>query len=313
MKDPYTVLGLRRDASAEDIKTSYRRLARELHPDRRPGDARSEEKFKHVSAAYALLSNAETRERYDRGEIDASGAPKGRRASSSHGPSAFREGAHARRNPFDRFFRDRASNPGIKINGANVDYTLKVEFLEAARGAIKNVGMTNGKRLKVTIPPGTREGQTLRLRGQGMPGLGGGEAGDALVEISVEQHPLFRVDGDDIRAELPVTLPEAVLGGRVKAETIDGPVMVTVPEGSNTATTLRLKGKGLTKGTDKRGDHFAILKIVLPARPDPELVEFVRSWNARYPYQVRDEAGTNAAASTRSASKARATPPDDEN
>ncbi len=295
MKDPYMVLGLRRGASAADIKASYRRLARELHPDRHPGDSRSEEKFKHVSAAYALLSNAEMRERYDRGDIDASGAPKGRRASS-HGA-----GANARRNPFDRFFRDRAANPGIKINGANVDYTLKVEFLEAARGTVKNVGMTNGKHLKVTIPPGTREGQILRLRGQGMPGLGGGEAGDALVEIAVQPHPVFRADGDDIRAELPVTLAEAVLGGRVQAETIDGPVMVTIPEGANTGTTLRLKGKGLAKGAEKRGDHFAVLKILLPAHPDPELIEFVRAWSARRPYKVRDEADAPGDADARSA------------
>jgi len=283
MKDPYAVLGVQRGASAEEIKTSYRRLARELHPDSRPGDARAEEKFKHVSAAYALLSNAEMRERYDRGEIDASGTPKRRKPS----PGAS---THARRNPFDRFFRDRNAHAGIKVNGANVDYTLKVDFLDAARGTVKNVGMTNGKRLKVTIPPGTRSGQILRLRGQGMPGLGGGEAGDALVEITVDPHPLFRAEGDDIHAELPVTLAEAVLGGRIQAETVDGPVMVTVPEGSNTGTTLRLRGKGLAKGDDRRGDHFAVLKVVLPAQPDPELVEFVRAWNARHPYRVRDEA-----------------------
>jgi DnaJ-class molecular chaperone len=285
MKDPYAMLGLRRGASAEEIKTSYRRLARELHPDRRPGDARAEERFKHVSAAYALLSDAETRAKYDRGEIDVSGTPKGRRASP---------GAHARRNPFDHFFRDRGAHAAIKVNGANVDYTLKIDFLEAARGAIKNVGMTNGKRLKVAIPPGTRSGQILRLRGQGMPGLGGGAAGDALVEITVEPHPAFRVDGDDVRAEIPVTLAEAILGGRVLTETIDGPVRVTIPEGSNTGTTLRLKGKGLAKDGNKRGDHFAVLKILLPARSDPELVEFIRAWSSKRPYSVRDESADEA-------------------
>ncbi|MCC7017636.1 MAG: J domain-containing protein [Rhodospirillales bacterium] len=290
MKDPYAVLGLRRGASAEEIKASYRRLARELHPDRRPGDARAEEKFKHVSAAYALLSDSEMRKRYDRGEVDASGAPRGRRgASSPFGASSSREGAQARRHPFDRFFRDRATNAGIKVNGANVDYTLAIKFLEAARGAVKHVSMTNGKRLKVTIPPGTRAGQVLRLRGQGMPGLGGGAPGDALVEVAVQPHPVFQADGDDIRAELPVTLAEAVLGGRVEVETIDGPVVVTIPEGANTGTILRLKGKGLAKDADRRGDHYAVLKIVLPPRPDPELVEFVRAWNARRPYKVRPD------------------------
>jgi len=287
MKDPYAVLGLRRGASAEEIKATYRRLARELHPDRRPGDARAEEKFKHVGAAYALLSDAETRARYDLGEIDASGAPRARRGASS----PFGTAASGRRHPFDRFFRDRAAHAaGIKVDGANVDYTLKIKFLEAARGVVKHVSMTNGKRLKVTIPPGTRAGQVLRLRGQGMPGLGGGATGDALVEIAVQPHLVFRADGDDIHAELPVTLGEAVLGGRVEAETIDGPVVVTIPEGANTGTILRLKGKGLAKGADRRGDHYAVLKIVLPSRPDPDLVEFVRAWNARRPYKVRSQA-----------------------
>jgi DnaJ-class molecular chaperone len=127
-----------------------------------------------------------------------------------------------------------------------------------------------------------------------MPGLGGGAAGDALVEITVEPHPAFRVDGDDVRAEIPVTLAEAILGGRVLTETIDGPVRVTIPEGSNTGTTLRLKGKGLAKDGNKRGDHFAVLKILLPARSDPELVEFIRAWSSKRPYSVRDESADEA-------------------
>ena len=292
MKDPYSVLGLRRGASPEEIKATYRRLARELHPDRRPDDARAEEKFKHIGAAYALLSDSEKRKRYDRGEIDPSGATRARRGASS--PSGAAAGSE-RRNPFDRFFRERATrDAGIKINGANVDYTLKIEFVEAARGVVKHVNMANGKRLKVSIPPGTHAGQVLRLRGQGMPGLGGGTGGDALVEIAVEPHPVFRADGNDIRAELPVTLVEAVLGGRAEVETIDGPVVVTIPEGANTGTILRLKGRGLVKSGDKRGDHYAVLKVVLPSQLDPELVEFVRAWSARYPYKVRSQAGKPA-------------------
>ncbi|MBM3566007.1 MAG: J domain-containing protein [Alphaproteobacteria bacterium] len=295
MKDPYSVLGLKRGASAADIKAAYRRLARELHPDRQPGDARAEEAFKRVSAAYTLLADEETRGRYDRGEIDAAGQPK--RPRPQHGG-----GGHAgRRHPFDRFFRDRAqggkeggkegnrAHAGIKVNGANVDYKLKVGFIDASTGALKNVGMTNGKRLKVTIPPGTRHGQVLRLRGQGMPGLGGGENGDALVEVEVEAHPTFRADGDDVHAEVSVTLPEALLGGRIQVETVDGPVRVTVPPESNTGTILRLKGKGLPRDDDTRGDHYAILKVILPARFDAELADFVRSWSERNPYSVRAE------------------------
>ena len=319
MKDPYAVLGLRRGASPEEIKASYRRLARESHPDRHPGDARAEEKFKLLSVAYALLSDAALRARYDRGEVDASGAPRGPRGAQAHaGPAA----GSGRRHPFERFFRDRANSAGIKVNGANVDYTLKIKFIEATRGTVKHVGMINGKRLKVTIPPGTRDGQILRLRAQGMPGLGGGASGDALVEIAVQPHPHFRADGDDIHAELPVTLGEAILGGRAQVETIAGPVVVTLPEGSNTGTILRLKGKGLLKGEDKRGDHYAILKIVLPSRPDPELAEFVRAWNARRPYKVRADAGAPADDDVRPPAKpgptadapsgaTRAHPPDD--
>ncbi len=308
MKDPYSVLGLDRDATAAEIKTAYRKLARELHPDHQPGNARAEEKFKHVSAAYSLLSDAQSRARYDLGEIDASGAPRRPRATAS---------GSGRRNPFDKFFRDhdpratgRDHDPraakrdhdsrddsrfkrhaGIKVNGASVDYTLRISFIEAARGAIKNVGMTNGKRLKVSIPPGTRDGQVLRLRGQGMPGLGGGASGDALVEIAVEPHPMFHAEGDDVRAETPVTLAEAVLGGRIQADTVDGPVMVTVPAEANTGTILRLKGRGLARGDGTRGDHYAILKVVLPAQFDVEFKDFVRAWSERHPYAVRTEPG----------------------
>ena len=293
MKDPYSVLGLDRDAGAAEIKTAYRRLARELHPDHQPGNARAEERFKHVAAAYSLLSDAETRARYDRGEVDASGAPKRPRAAAASGAGS------TRRNPFDKFFRDHTTRAGgIKVNGANVDYTLKIKFVEAAQGAVKNVGMTNGKRLKVTIPPGTRDGQVLRLRGQGMPGLGGGGTGDALVEIAIEPHPTFRVEGDDIHADVPITLAEAVLGGRVHVETVDGAVMVTVPAEANTGTLLRLKGKGLVRGDGTRGDHYAILKVVLPSRPDAELVDFVRAWTEGHPYTVRGEPAQPAAADT---------------
>ncbi len=270
MKDPYKVLGIGRNTGQGGVKAAYRKLARDLHPDRSPDDPKAEEKFKTLSAAYALLSDPDKRARYDRGEIDAEGNPR-------HMGSPRRgAGKRAGGSPFDDFFRGRQKRwgQGLKIKGADITYTLGVDFLDAARGATKRVSMANGKTLDVVIPPGTRDGQTLRLKGQGTMGLGGGPAGDALVEIQVVPHPLFKRQGDNIHVDLPVSLPEAVLGGKVEAPTIDGPVSVTVPAGSNTGTKLRLKGKGLWRSAKKRGDQYVTLQVVLPRKKDKDLEHF---------------------------------------
>lgn len=276
MRDLYDILGLARGASAEDIKKAYRRLARERHPDRDPDNPEAETAFKELAAAYALLSDPKKRARYDRGEIDATGAPKTR-------PRAGR-GAGAR--PSDRPFRGRT---GVKVDGTDVAYALSVSFRDAARGATHHIDLTNGKRLKVTIPPGTRQGRILRLKGQGMPGIGGGRDGDALVEVQVEPDPVFRAEGDDVHIDLAVTLAEAVLGARVPAPTVDGPVALTVPAGSNTGTVLRLKGKGLPHSGGGRGDQYVRLSVVLPPKPDAEFTEFVRAWSAKNPYPARPD------------------------
>jgi len=277
MKDPYEILGVARNASREQIRKAYRQKARELHPDRHPDDPEADNRFKDVTAAHDLLSDSKKRKAFDHGGTDMYGN-RNQRARAGSG-----------KHPFDRFFRQRTGRGGggFKVRGANVSYVLTIDFLEAARGATKRINMTNGKRLAVTVPPGTEDEQVLRLQGQGMAGTGGGANGDALVEIRVTPHPLFRPDGKNIHIDLPITLQEAVLGGKVEAPTVDGPVAVTVPEGANTGTVLRLKGKGLAKGNGARGDQYVELQVVLPPPGNAEFKKFVQGWAPHNPYEVR--------------------------
>lgn len=288
MRDPYTVLGVSRNAPQSEIKKAFRELARRLHPDRAPDDPGAEERFKDVSRAYEILSDPKKRAEYDDG-----GPSYG---TSGYSGARGRPGGAGRRwrnesNPFEDFFRRRAARErtGIKVKGANVSYNLRVDFLDAARGAKKRVKMANGRKLDVTVPPGTMDGQTFRLKGQGLAGIGGGEAGDALVEIEVAPHDFFRRDGNNIRVEIPVTLQEAVAGGKIDAPTIDGDVSLTLPEGSNTGTVLRLKGKGLVTGNGGRGDQYVTLKVILPKKPGKALLDFIREWGPKNPYSVRDK------------------------
>jgi DnaJ-class molecular chaperone len=282
MTDPYETLGVSKTASADDIQKAYRNLAKKLHPDLNPGDKSAEEKFKDVSAAYDLLGDAEKRGRYDRGEIDAQGAEKPQRRyyrdfadRGEAGPFTSDRG-FADLNDADilsEIFGRRGAT--MKMRGGDVRYHLAVDFLSAVNGAKPQLALPDGSEITVTIPPGTRDGQVLRLKGKGRPGYNGGEPGDALIEIEVRPHPVFKRDDDDIRIELPITLAEAVLGGKVKAPTTTGAVMLTVPKGANSGTVLRLKGKGIAKTQGGHGDQYVTLKVVLPDRPDPELEEFV--------------------------------------
>jgi DnaJ-class molecular chaperone len=285
MRDPYEVLGVKRDASAEEIKKAYRRLAKKLHPDLNPGNASAAAKFKDVSAAYDLLSDTEKRARFDRGEIDASGAERPERhfyRAYAEGPEGTKYGGPG----FDAedLFADlfgRARGREFKARGADTSYVLPVSFIEAAAGAKKRVTMPDGKTIEVTIPPGTEDRQTLRLKGQGQPGFGGGPPGDAYIEIHIQPHAFFTRKDNDIHLELPVGLAEAVLGGKITVPTVDGEVVMTVPRGSNTGTTLRLKGRGvLDRRSQQRGDQYVKLKVVLPDPPDPELARFVEGWSA---------------------------------
>jgi len=292
MNNPYKILGVPPNASAETIKKAYRKLARENHPDLDHGNTTAEEKFKQISTAYDLLSDPTKRGQYDRGEIDGLGSKK---AGTRHGGSGFGGsgfggfGGFGRGNPFQN--RGGPGGRGLKVNGADVEYALNLGFLESAKGGVKHITTTNGKRLKVTVPAGIADEAMLRLKGQGMPGFGGGKAGDALVEISVKPDPMFRREETDILLDLSVTLPEAVLGAKIEVPTIDGPVSVTVPPGSNTGTILRLKGKGMPLGNasktpEQRGDQYITLKVMLPKNPDPEFIEFVKNWAPNHPYEA---------------------------
>lgn len=297
MKDPYTVLGVSRNATPEDLKKTYRRLAKKLHPDLNPGNKSTEQQFKEVTAAYELLSDPEKRQRFDRGEIDASGAERAPRGYTySHSSSEPRgQGAPEGFSVEDilaeilgQGFRGGGFRGAFRQRGADTQHILRIPFLEAALGAKKRITLPDGRTLDLTIPPGIESGQTLRLKGQGQPGRGGGPAGDAYIEIDVEPHPFFLRKGRDIHVEVPVTLPEAVLGAKITVPTIHGPVSLKVPRGSNSGSILRLKGKGLPASQgNAAGDQYAKLRIVLPDTPDPELVQFLERWAERHAYDVR--------------------------
>ncbi|PCI41466.1 MAG: molecular chaperone DnaJ [Rhodospirillaceae bacterium] len=289
--NPYHSLGLAQRATPADIKAAYRKLARKYHPDSNAGRTRTEDRFKEVSNAYSLLSDPIQRRKYDDGEIDADGRAYATSSNHSSGYSTYQRQtqgeAKTKKSRFNSFFTDHKS---VKAKGANVSYTLNIGFLEAAAGVNKTVRMTTGKTLKVQVPAGTECGQILRLKNQGMMGMGGGLAGDALVEIKIIKDTTFQSEDLDVYSEEAVTLSEALLGGRIEARTVHGPVIITVPEGSNSGTKLRLKGRGLQRpGTTKRGDHYVTLKVVLPQKGDADLKRFVKKWAAKKPYSVRKE------------------------
>ncbi|MBW8268693.1 DnaJ C-terminal domain-containing protein [Caldovatus aquaticus] len=306
--DPYALLGVARDASAEEIKKAYRKLARKLHPDLNPGDKAAEERFKKISAAYDLLSDPEKRARYDRGEIDATGAerPQPRRFWREHAGTA--DDLYASESAFAdildaddllaAIFGRRAAGARtggfegrIRMRGADLRGRLHLDFLEAINGATKRLVLPDGSVVDVQVPPGAHDGQVLRLRGKGQPGLGGGPPGDLLVELEVGGHHRFTRRGDDIHFELPVSLVEAVLGAKVEVPTPAGPVMVTIPPWSNTGTVLRLRGRGVPRPDGTRGDAYAELRIFLPDKPDPELEAFARNWAAGRAHNPREGRG----------------------
>jgi DnaJ-class molecular chaperone len=310
MRDPYQTLGVPRSASADDIKKAYRRLAKEHHPDLKPGDARNEDRFKEISAAYSLLSDPEKRARFDRGEIDGSGQERhagrsGYRSSGARSRSFSDEDANFNFGGDDWFSdlfgggRKRgnagaggSSGGGARAKGTDIAYAVTVTFLEAAQGTKRRISLSNGKSLDVAVPPGTEDQQKLRLKGQGLGGMGGMPAGDAIIEVNVESHPFFTRQDGDIHMEMPITLYEAVLGATVRVPTISGAVAVKVPPGSNTGSMLRLRGKGvISQKTKQAGDQYVKLKVVLPEPPDAELVKFMEGWSKTRSYDVRRKAG----------------------
>ena len=290
MKDPYELLGVARDASQADIKKAYRTLAKKLHPDVNPGDESVEQRFKEVTAAYDLLSDEERRQQFDSGMIGADGTAQNpfHRHYRKDAAGGFDFGGGGI--DIDDLFSDlfgrgkrgqaRQQHRARKPKGQDLTYTTTVSFLDAMRGGRQRVSLHSGKTLDVNLPPGTEDGQRLRMKGQGMPGPAGGEPGDAFVEIHVESHPFMRREGLDIHLDLPITLHEAVLGGKVRVPTIDGPVNATVPAGSSGGTTLRLKGRGImTPKGGRRGDQLIRLRIMLPdAGGTEKLAEFLKGW-----------------------------------
>jgi DnaJ-class molecular chaperone len=288
--DPYATLGVPKSAPADDIKKAYRKLAKELHPDVRPNDKASEDRFKRVTAAFNLLSDEAQRGRFDRGEIDADGNERpvfqsgnGFGGGFAGARSAGRGGQRADvfEDLFDGLFSRGGGARGFSAQrGEDVRYRMEVDFLDAVNGGRRRVTMSDGRSLDLAIPAGVTTGQTLRLKGQGMPGLGGGPSGDALVELTVGAHPVFRRDGDDIRMDLRISLAEAVEGGKVPVGTPSGAVSLTIPAGSNSGEILKLRGKGVQTRPNP-GDLLVRLLIVLPQKDDPELKAFVKGWSNR--------------------------------
>ena len=294
MCNPYSILGVPKNASPGSIKKEYHRLARENHPDSKPGDTLAENRFKEISGAYDILSNPARRKKFDAGEIDANGNDK-KTHSDGFGAKPSNRTAKSSKSRFEQFFRDRQKKPYSKTNGANVTYTLQVPFIEAALGVNKAVRMANNKSLKVSIPAATKDGQVLRLKGQGMNGTCGGSDGDALVEIKVSPDAQFSRKEMDIFSEIPVGIDEAVLGGRIEAETIHGTVSLKVPENSNSGTRLRLKGRGIKTSDGRSGDQYVTLKVMLPEKQDKTFVDFVRKWVGKNPYNARTNKISEAA------------------
>jgi DnaJ-class molecular chaperone len=297
MQDPYEVLGVPKGADINEIKKSYRKLARQLHPDLNPGDRKAEERFKQVAAAYDFLSDAERKARYDRGEIDASGTPRADRrfyrdfADAAPGYRYTDPAEHLHDFEEAGFFAEvfrGMRREQRKMKGADIHERIRVDFLDAARGGQVDVALPDGSRVKVTIPAGAVDGQKLRLKGKGMPSPLEGPPGDLQIEIAIQPHPVFTRSGNDIFVELPITLGEAVLGAKVEVPTVDGKVMLTIPKSANTGQRLRIRAKGVPgpRGGE-RGDQYVTLQVKLPRHPDPELERLIAEWEAKHPYSVR--------------------------
>ena len=301
--DLYQRLGINRGASEAEIKKAYRSLAKQLHPDRNKDNPNAAKRFGEVTSAYDILSDKDKRARYDRGEIDENGNPKMPFGSGGFGGGYGGGGARPDMSGFDGFqgggfqgdtadlsdlfeglfgrgggggfggFRQRAQPPQ---KGADITYRLTVSFIDAATLKPQRITLADGKTIDLKLPNGVEDGTKIRLAGKGQQGPGG--PGDGIVSVAIAGHPFFRREGRDIRLDLPVTLKEAVLGAKVKVPTPDGAVMLTVPKGSTSGKVLRIKGRGFTDRTGKRGDQLIALEVDLP-ESDAELQAFAERWS----------------------------------
>jgi DnaJ-class molecular chaperone len=323
MRDPYEVLGVSKGASEADIKSAYRRLAKKLHPDANKHDPKAASRFAELNAAYEIVGDGDKRKAFDRGEIDAEGKPRfqgfeGFGAQPGGGPGG---GAHFESFSFgpDGFRRSGGGGGGAGFEellrgmfggragaargfgqhfetedfdattgaGQDLHASLTITLADAAKGTKTRVHLPTGKDVEVKIPAGIASGQQIRLKGQGWPSATG-KAGDAMITINVAPHPVFKPDGSDLRLELPITLYEAALGGKVRVPTLDGAVELAIPAGTNSGRTFRLKGKGL-KAKSGAGDLLATVRIVLPERVDDEFKELMKKWRDKKPYDPRED------------------------
>ncbi|MBL4873680.1 MAG: J domain-containing protein [Rhodobacteraceae bacterium] len=294
-KNLYDVLGVKRGAEPDEIKKAYRKLTKSLHPDLNPGDQKTEERFKAVSAAYDILGKDKKRGQYDRGEIDENGADKAPQYSQQHArqPHGFQgRGGFSDTGDmgdiFSQMFRDRQAQSRQSFAGQDQRYNMSVTFIEAALGGKKQVQMAD-EALSVTIPQGIEDGKTIRLKGKGQPGYGGGPAGDALIQIEVLTDPVFSREGLNINLTLPITLYEAALGGKVEVPTLHGMVGLKIPKGSQSGQTMRLKGRGIAMRSGKTGDQMVTLSVQMPNAPDDDLTAFLESWKEDHAYDPREK------------------------
>ncbi len=309
MRDPYQVLGVSKSASDAEIKKAFRSLAKKFHPDTKGGDVAAQKKFQEISAAYDIVGDKEKRAKFDAGEIDAGGNPRGfdpRQHGGGFEGNPFGRGGGGNTRDFhftwgnegneaaetfraEDIFADilgglggggrRARNQPRK--GEDFAVNTTVSFEEAARGGTRRLVLPNGEQLDVKIPAGLKDGQQIRLKGRGGAGRNGAPPGDVLISVSVASHPWLTRDGNDLKMDLPISLKEAVLGGKVQVPTLSGTVQMTVPPNSNTGSVLRLKGKGIVSGATA-GDFYVKLVVTLPDKPDPELRKFAEGWPADY-------------------------------
>ena len=314
MRDPYDVLGVSKSASAADVKSAFRKLAKKHHPDANKHDPKAATRFAELNAAYEIVGDAEKRKAFDRGEIDAEGKPRfqgfegfgaghpggneGAFESFSFGPGGFQRSSGRTRGGFEDILKDmfsgaRGGRGGFHFeeeefppaHGGDVTAAVTITLAEAAKGAKRRVQLPTGKEVEVKIPAGLAEGQQIRLKGQGVAGARG-RPGDVLITVTIAPHPLFERAGADLRLELPVTLYEAVLGSKVRVPTLDGAVELAIPPGTSAGRTFRLKGKGFP-AKEGAGDLLATVRIVLPEGGDAELEELMRKWRDKKPYDPR--------------------------
>ena len=291
-RDPYLELGVSRGASASEIRKAFHKLAKQHHPDTNPGNKAAEERFKQVSAAFDILGDVDKRKKFDAGEIDADGRETFRGFGGNPGGAGY--GGGQRGAAFDGvdlsdLFGDilgrGRGGAGFAPRGADVRAKVEIDLEDAIHGGKKRISFSDGRTIDMTIPMGAEDGQSLRLKGQGAPGRAG--PGDALIELIIKPHALFRREGESLVMDLPVSIPDAILGGKVQAPTPDGAVTLTVPKGANSGQSLRLKGKGLSDAAGRRGDLIARLLLVLPEILDDDLIAFAEKWRAKRPYTPR--------------------------